>query len=247
MVTLIGGAILYLAPFGAAAGAVSLLIPLQFLGIRTRKRGLGVLVLSLLAFTAGVYLPITETRVETPRTRLDEFAPVYQFSEFHSILVAAPKDRVDAAIRAVQPEEIRCFKTLTWIRTLGKSMAPEGRPILASFTAGAFVVLADDPGREIVMGRGGNAMGGKLWAAEEFSAFHPAPLVKIVMNFRMQEVDATHCLLTTETRVYAAGTHVLRGFATYWRMIYPGSALIRRMWLRAIKLRAEAPGEVAPA
>jgi len=26
----------------------------------------------------------------------------------------------------------------------------------------------------------------------------------------------------------------------YWRVIYPGSALIRRMWLRAIKKRAEA-------
>src|ERR1017187_3674488 len=78
-------------------------------------------------------------------------------------------------------------------------------------------------------------------------AFHPAPLVKIVMSFRIQEVDATHCLLTTETRVYAAGTHVLRGFVTYWRMIYPGSALIRRMWLRAIKLRAEAPADAAPA
>ena len=126
-------------------------------------------------------------------------------------------------------------------------MAPEGRPILASFTAGAFVVLADDPGREIVIGRGGNAMGGKLWAAEEFRAFHPAPLVKIVMNFRIQEVDAAHCRLTTETRVYAAGTHVLRGFATYWRMIYPGSSLIRREWLRAIKLRAEAPADAAPA
>ena len=247
MVTLIGGAMLYLALFGAAAGAVSLLIPLRFLSIRTRKRGLIVLSLGLLAFTVGVYLPITETRVETPRTRLDEFAPVYQFSEFDSIPVSAPKERVDAAIRAVRPEEIRFFKTLTWIRTLGKSMAPEGRPILASFTAGAFVLLAEDPGREIVIGRGGNAMGGKLWAAEEFRAFHPAPLVKIVMSFRIQEVDATHCLLTTETRVYAAGTHVLRGFATYWRMIYPGSALIRRMWLRAIKLRAEAPPDAAPA
>src|ERR1019366_6829083 len=92
-----------------------------------------------------------------------------------------------------------------------------------------------------------NAMGGKLWAAEEFRAFHPAPLVKIVMSFRIQEVDATHCLLTTETRVYAAGTHVLRGFATYWRMIYPGSALIRREWLRAIKLRAEAVPEARTA
>src|ERR1035438_2919098 len=245
--TLIGGAILYLALFGAAAGVVSLLIPLRFLGIRTRKRGLILFGLGLLAFAAGVYLPVTETRMETPRTRLDEFALLYQFSELHAVDIAAPKDRVDAAIRAVRPEEIRFFKTLTWIRTLGKSMAPEGRPILASFTAGAFVVLADDPGREIVIGRGGNAMGGKLWAAEEFRAFHPAPLVKIVMNFRIQEVDAAHCRLTTETRVYAAGTHVLRGFATYWRMIYPGSSLIRREWLRAIKLRAEAPADGAPA
>ena len=247
MVTLFGGAILYLALFGAAAGVASLVKPLRFLGVRTRKRGLIVFGLGLLAFTVGVYLPVTETRVETPRTRLDEFAPVYQFSEFHSILVSAPKDRVDAALRAVRPEETRFFKTLTWIRTLGKSMAPEGWPILASFTAGAFVVLAEEPGREIVIGRAGNAMGGKLWAAEEFRAFHPAPLVKIVMNFRIQEVDAAHCRLTTETRVYAAGTQVLRGFATYWRMIYPGSSLIRREWLRAIKLRAEAPSDAAPA
>ena len=66
------------------------------------------------------------------------------------------------------------------------------------------------------------------------------------MNFRIQEVDAVHCSLTTETRVYTVGPQVVRGFATYWRMIYPGSALIRRMWLRAIKLRAEA-GDAAPA
>src|ERR1035438_2966568 len=201
--TLFGGTVLYLALLGMAAGVASLVKPLWFLGIRTQKRGLIVFGLGLLAFTAGVYLPVTETRVEAPRTRLDEFAPVYQFSELHAVDIAASKERVDAAIRAVRPEEIRFFKTLTWIRTLGKSMAPEGRPILASFTAGAFVVLADDPGREIVIGRGGNAMGGKLWAAEEFRAFHPAPLVKIVMNFRIQEVDTTHCLLTTETRVYA--------------------------------------------
>jgi hypothetical protein len=60
------------------------------------------------------------------------------------------------------------------------------------------------------------------------------------MNLRIEEAEAGHCLLTTETRVYAVGPQVVRGFATYWRLIYPGSALIRRMWLRAIKLRAEA-------
>jgi hypothetical protein len=238
-VTLFGGAILYLALFGAAAGGVSLVKPLRFLGIRSRKRGLGVLGLALLAFTAGVYLPVAETRVETPRTRLDEFAPEYQFSEFHTIDISAPGDRVDAAIRTVRPEEIRFFKTLTLIRGIG-TLAPEGRPILKSFTAKWFLLLADDPGREIVFGRGGDARGRRTLAAAEFKTSHPPPLIKIVMNFRIEDVDASHCSLTTETRVYAAGPRVLRGFATYWRMIYPGSAIIRRMWLRAIKLRAEA-------
>jgi hypothetical protein len=239
-VTLFGGAILYLALLGAIAGVVSLVKPLRFLGIRTRKRGALVLLLGLVAFAVGVYLPVTETRVEVPRTRLDEFAPVFQFSEFHAVDIAASKERVDAAIREVRPEEIRFFKTLTSIRGIG-NMANEGRPILESFVSGAFVLLADEPDREIVFGRAGDPSRRRaLAAAGEFKALHAAPLVKIAMNFRIQELDATHCRLTTETRVYAAGFNVLHGFATYWRMIYPGSALIRLEWLRAIQRRAEA-------
>jgi hypothetical protein len=178
---------------------------------------------------------------------------VYQFSEFHSIPIAASKDRVYAAIRKVTPEEILFFKTLTWMRRFGKPSpagvlnAPERRPILETFTVGAFLVLADDPGREIVFGRAGNPRRGGALPAEEFKAAHQGEFVKIAMNFRIEEMDATHCPLTTETRVYAAGPQVVRGFAAYWRMIYPGSALIRRMWLRAIKLRAEAASESDPA
>lgn len=37
----------------------------------------------------------------------------------------------------------------------------------------------------------------------------------------------------------AADPRATRAFAAYWRMIHPGSALIRVMWLRAIRLRAE--------
>jgi hypothetical protein len=235
--TVFGGVLIYLALFGALAGLASLLKPVRFPGIRTRKRGLGVLVAGLLLFTAAVYLPVAETRVEAARTHLDEFIPVYQFSEFHGILISAPKDRVYQSIRTVRPEEIRFYKTLTWIRGI---RTPEGRPILESFTSGGFLLLAEAPGREIVFGRGGDGSGGRVLAAEELKTFHPAPFIKIVMNFRIEEMDAAHCSLTTETRVYAAGPQALRGFATYWRMIYPGSALIRRMWLRAIKLRAEA-------
>jgi hypothetical protein len=65
------------------------------------------------------------------------------------------------------------------------------------------------------------------------------------MNFRLVERDAADCTVITETRVYAGGAPVVRRFAAYWRVIYPGRALMRHIWLRAIELRAEG-GEVDP-
>jgi len=251
--TILGGVLEYLGLLGALTGIASLLNPFRFLGIRTRMKGLLVAGLGVLAFAAGVYLPVTETRVATARTRLDEFMPAYQFGEFHSIRISAPKDRVDVAIRTVTPDEIRFFHTLTWIRRFGRSSppgilnAPGRRPILDTSTSGWFQVLSDEPGREIVVGNAGD--GHKRWrlTAEEFKAFRPAPSIKIAMNFHIEEVDAAHCTLTTETRVYAAGSQALQGFAAYWRMIYPGSSLIRYEWLRAIRRRAEAAPDANPA
>jgi hypothetical protein len=111
--TIFGGVLLYLSLIGLAVSFISLLKPLRFLGIRTRKRWLRVLGFSLLLFAAGVYLPVSKTHVDAVRSHLDEFAPDYQFSEFHSILIHASKDRVDAAIRTVTPPEIRFYRTLT--------------------------------------------------------------------------------------------------------------------------------------
>jgi hypothetical protein len=47
-------------------------------------------------------------------------------------------------------------------------------------------------------------------------------------------------LLTTETRIQATDDHARRSFRRYWLLIHPGSAAIRRAWLRAIRRRAEA-------
>jgi hypothetical protein len=47
--------------------------------------------------------------------------------------------------------------------------------------------------------------------------------------------------LTTETRVLATDSRTRRLFAAYWRLILPGSALMRRTWLAAIRRRAEGP------
>src|ERR1017187_1913727 len=74
---------------------------------------------------------------------------------------------------------------------------------------------------------------------DEFQNFREAPLAKIAMNFRLVERDAAHCTVTTETRVYAGGAPVVRRVAAYWRVIYPGRALMRDIWVRAVKIRAE--------
>jgi hypothetical protein len=63
------------------------------------------------------------------------------------------------------------------------------------------------------------------------------------MNFLVRPDDHGGSTISTETRIYANNRSTLRRFTIYWRIIHPGSDIIRRMWLRAIKQRAE--GEVA--
>ena len=58
------------------------------------------------------------------------------------------------------------------------------------------------------------------------------------MNFAVTPHGPNGSIVSTETRVFASSPSARRRFAAYWRVIYPGSAIIRRMWLRAIEKRA---------
>ena len=73
-----------------------------------------------------------------------------------------------------------------------------------------------------------------------FKALTRPGFAKAVMSFRIEPQGPAYCLLRTETRVYATDPASRDVFARYWRVITPGSLLIRHMWLRAIKVRAEA-------
>jgi hypothetical protein len=59
------------------------------------------------------------------------------------------------------------------------------------------------------------------------------------MNFLVTPDGRGGSNVSTETRVFAATEPMRRRFAVYWRIIHPGSDIIRRSWLRAIKERAE--------
>ena len=72
-----------------------------------------------------------------------------------------------------------------------------------------------------------------------FLAFAAPGHIRVAFNMRCQAVDARHTVLSTDTRIQGNDAAANRTFARYWRLIYPGSALIRKVWLSAIARRAE--------
>ncbi len=234
----------------AVAGGLSLLKPLSSVGVSTRRRGALTLAAGAVLVAFGMLLPAVETRVTVRRTHLDEFSPAYQFSESHQIRIDAPREQIYRAVNEVTADEILFFRTLTWIRRFGRSGpesildAPGGRPLLRVATGTSFLALAEDPGIEIVVGTvvlaPKEARATPPPTPEEYRALDRPGYAKATMNFRLEDAGSQRLVLTTETRVHATDAPTRRKFAAYWRVIYPGSALIRRMWLRAIKLRAEA-------
>jgi len=167
--------------FALLLGVLCVVKPLHVLGIRKRGGGAALMAAGLALAVIGAALPAPLQR-STTATRIDDFAPAYQFDERHSIRVQAPRDRVFHAIKAVAADEILFFRTLTWMRS----------PHLP--------------------GRGPES----------------------ILN-----VGPTTPILEAALRGGFTDAATTRRFAAYWRVIYPGSALIRRMWLRAIKRRAE--------
>jgi hypothetical protein len=187
--------------------------------------------LLLLLVVAVLRWPATEHRAAVPQTHLDSIAPVWQFQEKHSMHIAASPERVFEAIRSVRAEDVVLFRSLVAIRRGGRRgpesilNPPAGVPILDVATRTGFRYLADDPPREIVVG------------------LAVAPNVFASMNFLVTSDGRGGSHTSTETRVHAGTKRAERKFAMYWRAIRAGSGFIRRMWLLAIRRRAESESD----
>jgi hypothetical protein len=249
-----------------AIGLGSLIKPPRRLGIATRRRaalvaGGGVaMVLAAAALPAPTLRSARSTRSARslpeeagspgrPAPRIDDFAPEYQFQERHEIRIHAAPARVLWATRTVTAGEITFFRTLTWLRRPRRPWVsppasilapPSRRPILEVATASSFLQLAEEADREIVVGTlviRSRAL--RPGTPGEFQAVAEPGNVKAVMNFLVEPEAGGWSRLSTETRVFATDPASRRRFAVYWRLILPGSSLIRVEWLRAIRRRAE--------
>ena len=228
-------------------GVFSLLWPLRFLGIRSRRIA-GITAATGLVIGIGALLwPVSEPGRLAGATLLDREMPHYDFFEYHECDVKAPAARVRAALDDVTFEEIRGFRTLMQIRSGFRAVnAPVGLRVLRTMTteAGGFVPLAETP-QEVLIGMAGKPWGGGgrfARTVEDQRDFQEPGAVKIAFNIQVIDLGGGHSRVTTETRVQGVDADGRRTMARYWRVIYPGSALIRKMWLYAIRDRAQAAG-----
>ena len=229
-------------------GLILVIKPIKRLHVTSRSQGLVMVGIGALLTGIAASAPASESRTSSLQTRLDEFAPVWQFNERHTIKIAAPPDRVFDAVRRVRADEIALFKTLTWIRRGGRKLpesilnAGDTTPLLDVATRGGFIYLANDSPRELVVGTMVVAPRPRVpLTPQAFQTPLPPGYALAAMNFLVKPDGPNASIVSTETRVFANDPQTRRRFARYWRLIYPGSALIRRMWLRAIRKRAMTP------
>ena len=151
----------YLVYLGLAlflAGLLSLIRPLRFVYIRTRRLALMVAGFGLLLSIGILLLPYGNQEAASRVSKLDEWMPRWQVGERHVLKIAASPAKVFAAIHEVRADEILLFRTLTAIRRCGGTgpesilNAPEQKPLLDVATQTTFILLDDVAPQELVMG-----------------------------------------------------------------------------------------------
>jgi hypothetical protein len=121
--------------------------------------------------------------------------------------------------------------------------------VIDAAVRGGFARLADNAPQEMVIGTVVVAPPGIEGdvTPDMFRRKLPPGFAVAAMNFLVTPLETGGTMLSTETRVFANSTGAQHQFAAYWRLIYPGSVIIRRSWLRAIARRATQPAAAAAA
>jgi hypothetical protein len=182
--------------------------------------------------------------------------PVYDVSASYDITVRASPEAVYRALWETDFRRELLIRALLTLRSLPGLMlhprAPkrrmqdrrgrEGEGLRGILGGDGFVLLAESPGEELVLG-----VTGRFWtpsaklvpsSAATFLETLPPNLARGVWSFRLDPAGASTRLIT-ETRVRCDDEASRRAFNRYWFIIGGASGLIRKVMLRRIKRAAE--------
>jgi hypothetical protein len=177
---------------------------------------------------------------------IDDFMPQPDFSEVHQVVIEARTEAVYQALWTTDLGSSPIIKGLLGLRSLPQRLIhPAGQKskarkiTLDTIMANGFGLLAEEAGREIVLGVAGpfwRPTGNVLpFAEENFRGPVPAGIARAVWNFAVQDAGSGRTILVTETRIACGDRSRRRRFGAYWLFVRPFSGLIRRLMLNAVK------------
>ncbi|MBI3800131.1 MAG: hypothetical protein HY268_24540 [Deltaproteobacteria bacterium] len=181
---------------------------------------------------------------------IESFVPNPDAVETHKIEITASRAVVYQTLWTADLGGSLVIKGLMTLRSLpqlvlhrGRRQHPQQKVTLHTLIEAGFGRLAEEPGREIVLG-----VAGRFWrltgnilpfSQENFHGPVPPGLARAVWNFTVEEGSAGRTLLSTETRVVCRDTASRVKFRAYWLIVRPFSGLIRLSTLRAVRRACE--------
>jgi len=179
---------------------------------------------------------------------IERFMPEAEVAEVHEIDVRAPATLTYAAAREMDVNRSALVRAIFAARTLPSRLrggAPRraATPLLTETLALGWRVLAETPGREVVVGAVTQP-----WKAEvafrglepdAFARFSDPGYAKIVWTLEALPLTDTTSRFRTRTRVRTTDPGARELFRRYWAVFSPGILLIRRQSLGLVKAEAE--------
>jgi hypothetical protein len=193
------------------------------------------------------YGHVQEALVGEQDPLLDRFMPAYEVVERHRLRVSAPPGVAYQVACDVDLQRSPLIRAIFFCRERMKAARRDAsvhpRGLLAFTKSLGWGVLAEVPGREIVVGAVTEPwQPNVVFSAIEphrFAAFDDPGYVKIAWTIRVDSIGPGESLLRTETRVVATDSVARRRFRRYWAIYSPGILAIRYAALRLVKTDAE--------
>ena len=212
--------------------------------------GAGFAVAGYAAFAAAAWWRYGHPRPSSDFERdelLDQFIPTYDVVERHRIWVAASADETFAAAKQQDLLHSRLIRAIFRAREIALAAIPDERArprgLVDQMQSLGWGVLAELPGREIVMGAVTKPWEANVTfhaiPANEFASYWQPGYVKIVWTLRARPAGSTGSVFFTETRAVATDPVAWARFRKYWAFASPGIASIRWLLLRPLKRTAE--------
>lgn len=166
---------------------------------------------------------------------LDKYLPKYTYKEYHDIHICCPKEYAYTAARNLDFSKSKTIKLLFSLRGL-----PTNEMTLEGFSNQVkFTFLEEIQNEEFIIGFWAKVGVEKILDNEQFAIDNKSRRLKVVWNFKINQIEDELVIVSTETRVYCIAMITKLFFGIYWPIIRPFSGLIRKKMLNIIKENAE--------